>query len=223
MPFGAALGTRLGRDLINPRIGQFRRDDSGRDSNDCVANYHDNGRQGLTNGRFWGNIAIPHRRQSHDSPVDSTGDAGKTVLSTLNEIHEGAEDDDKGDDGKEEDGNLEAACPQGAHENMGLSEIFGKLENPEDPEHSEGPYDEHELSARYEKAEIGRKDRQDIDEAEEASCVPEWPADTDEAQNILYSEDNGKEPLNLMELLYVCRPYDADAVEHYGYNAQYDA
>lgn len=96
MAFGAALGAGLGSHCSIFDARNFNRNNPGWHGNNGIAQYHYYGSQRLTGACFRRNIAIAHRGQCNDRPVNASGNAGKAIFFALDDVHERAQNDDQG-------------------------------------------------------------------------------------------------------------------------------
>ncbi len=95
-------------------------------------------------------------------------------------MHEGADDQNDGEDGAEEHRDLPGAGAERRGELARLGDVVGELEHPKYAQKTQRPDHEQGLRSGDDEAEVGRQDRQQIDDAEEASRVLEWSAHCDE-------------------------------------------
>lgn len=152
---GATLRAGLGRNLACG-ASHLGSDDAGRDSEDAVAEDHDQRRQNLSQIGLGGDITITDRGHGDDCPVDATRDAGKAVFRPFDEIHGRANNHLNCDDRKQKNHDLAGARLQGTPERLDFSDVGRQLQNTENPQDTQEPDDEQETAAREEQADIGR-------------------------------------------------------------------
>ena len=108
---GAALGAGLRGYAGTEGVGHFHGHDAGRYGDDGVAENHHQRCHGLAESGLGRNIAIADGGQGDDGPVDAPWDAGETVGLTLDDVHQGTENDHQGRNRVEKNSDLAAAGP----------------------------------------------------------------------------------------------------------------
>lgn len=115
-------------------MGQLYGNNTRGHGDDAVTeNHHDTGND-LAELGLGGDIPIAYGGQGDDGPIDAHRNAGKAVFGAFHQIHDGSDDDDGVDDGKEKHGDLVAT----GHERVGQHGTFidemCELENAENPQ-----------------------------------------------------------------------------------------
>ena len=220
--FRAARGTRPRRNSLPCGLRDLDRDDPRRDGDDAVADDHYSRGESAPDRSLRRDVAIADGRQRHDGPVDAHRDAGEAVSLALDHVEERADDDDQRQHRQQEDADLTAARAQRTQQHVGLRQVLGEFKNAEDAEQAQDADDQEVLAARDEQAQVGRDDRQQIDDAEEALRVGERAADADEPQEILNGEEHGEDPLSRIKKGTVLRSDASYALQQHGGDAQED-
>ena len=96
MVAGTACRTRPVADLLSQLLGDFSRNNPGRDCDNAVTDNHNYCRQSLTKSGFWRNVAVTDRGHGNDRPVNASGNTGETILPTFDDINERTKNNHQG-------------------------------------------------------------------------------------------------------------------------------
>ena len=170
-------------------LSEFHCDDPGGNGDDGVTGEHGEGCDHLAHDGHRCNIAITDRGDGDNGPIDALGNGGESARFSFNHIHDGAHEEDEHQQDFEKDDDLLKTFPQGRHELVGLDEVAGELQYPENTKQPERPDCQQEIGLFQEQSEIGWKDGDQIDDPHETGDIlPRFWVGID-AQQVLNGED----------------------------------
>ncbi len=202
MALSQAFGTDAGGSSPGG-VSNFHRNDSGRHSYYRVTGNHHKRGKDLAERRLRRYITVAHCSHGNNRPVHTEGYAAKAVLWSLDNIHYRADYNDKREHCEEEHGNLTAACYKSPSEYGCLAHHVGQLQYSKDPEQSENPYHQKILTSGDGKAEVGRKNSEQIDNAIEAEDIAQGTARTENPEGILERKQDCKKPFQVIKNIAV--------------------
>ena len=106
VPFRTAAPAGLGGDGAVCPARHLGGDDAGWHGDDPIAHQHHERCEEAAERRLRGDVAVAHRRQRDDRPIDADRNAGEAVLGALDEVHCRTDDHDDHRAGEQEDEDL---------------------------------------------------------------------------------------------------------------------
>jgi hypothetical protein len=122
----------------------------------------------------------------------------------------------------QEDDDLPSAPLECDGELLGLADIAGQLEDPENAEKTQPPDDQQGLGPGEEHTQVRRDDGQQIHDPEETPGVVPRVSHRDEPQDVLDGEENGEHPFHHPQLGAKAGPDPRHALQHHRHQAEDD-
>jgi hypothetical protein len=128
--------------LPGAQASQFYGNDARWHSNNGIPHQHHQRRQQLAQDSLGRDVAVPHRSNRHDGPVDATRNAGEAVVSALHEIDHRADNGDQNKHRGHEDRDFVHAGLERREDHVCAGHVLGQLEDTKDPQDSQQPNDQ---------------------------------------------------------------------------------
>ena len=142
--FLVAAGAASVLSLLLGLVYHGGRHDAGGDCDDGVAQYHDHAGEETPDKGDGSDVAITHRGEGDDCPVDAGADVGELCvrLSSFHHEHEGADDGDENEDEEEIDKYLTETQADTLEKKITLVDKGKELEHTENAQETENSQDE---------------------------------------------------------------------------------
>ncbi len=148
------------------------RNNARRHGDDGVAEQHNERRQHLANACNGRNVAIAHGCHRYYRPVDARADAAEIgIHAAFHHKHQRADDGNEDENEEEINQNLVQTLANGCKQQIALIDEREEFEDPEYTQKAKHTQDNHIAETREEHAEIGRKNGEQVYDAEKTEHI----------------------------------------------------
>ncbi len=219
----ARIATARARQILaHATARHLCRHDARRYRKNAPAEQHDEARNRAAKIRLRHDVAEAHRSHRRNRPVHCNRNTGEAVPLSLDHVHHRAEEEHDNCHRANEHQDLAPARGERRAERAVLADVSRELEDTEHPQHAQQADVHQHLQRREEEREIRRQDRDQIDDAEEASRIASRPLDAQKPRDILDSKKQRERPFEHTEELLVAASEALHTVEHHHHDARDD-
>ena len=226
MPFQSALGTGA---MIHANLGktgiQLRSHYTGGNCNDSISDQDNNRCEKLPHYRRRSHVPVANRRNRDNRPIDGLGHIRKSIIlgdQPLDHEHHGPQDHRNRDYAENEDRDLGPTRSEGVHEMIGLPHVTPHLQHTEDSKETQDPHDHEIVGSGEENRQVGRKNRNEVNDSVEAENVAFLVPDDPDPGSVFDGEENGENPFHDEEELAMLGVNGIDAFQHHDDDADPD-
>lgn len=144
------------------------------------------------------------------------------MLCSLDDIHGRTQYDNQVHNSEQEQCDLLLTGTQSPYQQVRFTDILDEFEDTEYTKQPQNPDNYKVLTSGQEHAEIGRYDRQKVNDPKETGGVPDRAPDRDQAQEIFDREQDREHPFKRMEQVAMGYIYSIDTIKHHNNDAQHD-